>query len=112
MLVVPDRSGNGMGVGFVYRALLEEELEAVGRTEGRVVQGSFNAALSGTFVATLQLERSYDNGFSYHPLTAMGTAIVFTAPCEELFAEAEPGVLYAWRCTAYTSGTIECRISQ
>lgn len=112
MLVVTDKSGNGMGVGFVYRALVEDELKAVGRSDAATVQGSFNAALSGTFTATLQLVRSYDNGFTFHPLTAMGGEIEFSAPCEEIFAEAEPGVLYAWLCTAYTSGTIECRISQ
>lgn len=112
MLIVRDLSGNGMGTGFVYRALVDGELEAIGRGDAAVVQGTFNAALTGTFVATVRLMRSFDNGATFHPLTALGQTIEFTAPCEEFFAEPEPGVLYAWQCVAYTSGTIEYRISQ
>jgi hypothetical protein len=112
MLIYRDLSGNGYGTGFVYRAKVEGELEAVGRGDSTVVQGTFNAALQGTFSATVLLVRSFDNGTSFQPLTALGQAIEFTAPCEEIFTESEPGVLYAWEVTSYTSGTIEYRISQ
>lgn len=112
MLLVPDLSGNGKGVGFVYRGLMTDELVGVGFSDSVQVLGEFNASLSGTFVATLEIVRSFDGGLTWSPLTALGTSFTFTAPCQELFEETEPGVLYAWRCITYTSGTIKCRISQ
>lgn len=72
----------------------------------------FNASLWGTFVGTVRLARSFDNGATFLPLTALGTAISFTGPCTETFEEYEEGVLYRWECTSYTSGTINYRISQ
>lgn len=107
-----DTSGNGMGVSFVNRAKVDEVLNAVETTTSARMRGTFNASLDGTFVATLQIERSYDNGVTWNPLTAMGLAITFSVPCEEIFSEPESGVLYRWNCVAYTSGNIEARISQ
>ena len=73
----------------------------------------FNISLWGTFVATIQLERSFDGGTTWLPLTAMGNQIYqFSAPCSETCVETEAGVLYRWNCTAYTSGTVNHRISQ
>ena len=112
MLIVIDKSGNGMGIGMVDRAKVEGQLTATGYSDNNFFLGEFNAALSGTFVATLVLVRSYDNGATWRQLTALGTSFQFTGPCEEIFEEGEPGVLYAWHCTAYTSGTIKYRISQ
>jgi hypothetical protein len=112
MLVVNDRSGNGYGVGFVYRGLVSGEMEDVGLSQSVRVLGEFNASLSGTFDATLDIVRSFDGGLTWAPLTALGTSFEFTAPCQEMFEESEPGVLYAWRCKTYNSGTIEYRISQ
>lgn len=112
MLIVTDRSGNGMGIGMVDRALSRGLLTSTGYGDGVFVLGEFNASLSGTFVATLQIVRSYDSGATWKPLTALGTSFSFTGPCEEIFEESEPGVMYAWQCTAYTSGTINYRISQ
>lgn len=112
MLIVTDRSGNGMGIGFVYRAKVSGVLTGISRGDPAEVLGGFNAALSGPFVATVRLVRSYDRGATWQPLTALGNSFVFTGPCEELFQESEPGVLYTWECTAYTSGTIRYRISQ
>ena len=76
------------------------------------MQGQFNAALEGTFVATFRLQRSYDGGATWRNLTALGTSVSFTGPCEEIFTENEPTVLYRWYCEAYTSGTAHGRISQ
>jgi hypothetical protein len=73
---------------------------------------SFNLSLWGTFVGTVQLERSFD-GSTWLPLTANGTQIYkFTAPCSEPVEESEIGVLYRLNCTAYTSGTINYRLSE
>lgn len=112
MLNYADRGGNGMGVSFVNRAKVDEVLNAVEASSSARMRGTFNVSLDGTFVATLQLERSYDNGITWNPLTAGGTTIEFSAPCEEIFSEPESGVIYRWNCVDYTSGSIEARISQ
>lgn len=74
---------------------------------------AFNISLWGTFVATVQLERSFDGGTTWLPLTAAGTQLyVWTAPASELAQDDEYGVRYRLNCTAYTSGTVNYRISQ
>jgi len=73
----------------------------------------FNITTRGTFVGTFQLERSFDGGTNWHPLTAAGNPLyVWTAPESESAQEDQFGVLYRLDCTAYTSGTINYRISQ
>jgi hypothetical protein len=73
----------------------------------------FNVTLRGTFVATVRLERSFDDGVTWDPLTAAGTPMfVFTGPASEIQEEPEEGVLYRLNCTAYTSGTVDYRLSQ
>jgi len=72
---------------------------------------SFNMSLWGTFVGTVQLERSFDNGTTWLPITALGSSITFTAPASESFEEPEVGVIYRLNCTAYTSGTVNYRLS-
>lgn len=107
-----DLGGNGMGVAFVQQAYLSASLIATGATTSVFVSGNFNASLTGTFVATLQLERSFDGGTTWQPLTAGGSTITFTAVMSESFFEPEADALYRWKCTAYTSGTIVCRIGK
>lgn len=70
----------------------------------------YNITLSGTFVATVVPERSFDNGATWHPLTALGEAISFTAPVSETFEESEAGVSIRLSCT-WTSGTVTYRLS-
>src|SRR5579864_8683881 len=73
----------------------------------------FNLSLWGTFSATVQLQRSFDNGITLLPLTANGATVEsFTAPCSEQWQDDEVGVQYFLVCTAFTSGTINYRISQ
>src|SRR5690348_6986569 len=71
----------------------------------------FNLTLSGTFSATLVLERKFPDDANWYPITALGNPISFTAPLSETFEECEPGVTYRINCTAYTSGTINYRLS-
>jgi hypothetical protein len=78
----------------------------------RVDRGSFNVSLWGTFVATVRVERSFDGGTTWLPITALGSAINFTAPCSEIFMEPEVGILYQLDCTSYGTGTVNWRISQ
>jgi hypothetical protein len=72
----------------------------------------FSFSLRGTFVATVQLERSLDGGTNWLPMTALGTAIPFSAACTENFEEADRNAIYRANCTAYTSGTVNYRLSQ
>lgn len=75
---------------------------------------TFNMALYGTFVGTVAFERSFDGGTTYSALSedASGTTATYTVPVNATCYEPERGVLYRWNCTAYTSGTINYRISQ
>jgi len=77
-----------------------------------LISRPFNLSIWGTFVGTVQLERSFDNGVTWLPLTALGSSLAFTAPCSETFTECEASVIYRLNCTAYTSGTINYRLSQ
>lgn len=83
---------------------------AIGRRD--IVAGNFNVSVYGTFVGSVQLERSFDNT-NWLPITANGTQLYkWTAPASENAQETEEGVLYRLNCTAYTSGTISYRLSQ
>lgn len=79
----------------------------------RPIQGTYNLTVSGTFVGTVQLERSFDGGTTYVPISGatLGTTATYTAPTTLVGVETERGVLYRANCTAYTSGTINVRIS-
>lgn len=72
-----------------------------------------NISIWGTFVASLQLKRSFDGGTTLLPLTAAGTTLyAWSSPISESFEDDEAGVQYYLVCTAYTSGTVNYRISQ
>ena len=74
---------------------------------------TFNATLYGTFSASVRLERTFDGGTNWHPLTAAGTQLyAWTAAASETCEEAEEGVGYRLNCTAYSSGTVNYRLSQ
>lgn len=76
--------------------------------------GGFNVAIWGTFVATVTVERSFDGGTTWVPVaaTAGGSALSHTAPTSYSLQEVERDVLYRLNCTAYTSGTVNYRVSQ
>jgi hypothetical protein len=77
--------------------------------------GAFNLSLWGG-VCTAQLERSFDGGTTFVPVTLpnVATLAAFTASSAGVsfrHAEPEAGVLYRLNCTAFTSAT-NYRISQ
>lgn len=76
--------------------------------------GNFNVAVWGTFVGTAQVVTSFDGGATWIPVVnkRTGANITFTTPGAIQEDEVEPGVLYGLICTAYTSGTINWRISE
>lgn len=75
--------------------------------------GTFNLELSGTWVGSVQLERSFDGGTTYVAVgkDTSGTAAAYTSNVSIVVIEGEPGTLYRVRCTAFTSGTIAYRLS-
>jgi hypothetical protein len=90
-----------------------QALSSAAAAGGIEMRGKFNASVQGTFVGTVVLQRSYD-GSTWETVSkdASGSDASFTAPCSLVVEESETGVQYRWNCTAYTSGTINTRISQ
>lgn len=70
--------------------------------------GAFNLSLSGTWSATVKLQRAFDDDASPNWLDVTS----YTANTETQVAEIEEGVIYRLYCSAYTSGTIAGRLSQ
>lgn len=94
------------------RRVLEGALLAVDASPGVALAGWFNITLTGAFVATLRLEQSFDGGANYSPLTYIdGTALSWSGPISTPYEAIEAGVLYRIGCTAYTSGTVNYRLS-
>lgn len=96
------------------RASVKGALSAAGASEifKPTHAEGFNVSLWGVFVGTVQVERTFDQGATWLPLTDLGSPVTFAAPCTEVLDEPEPGVAYRVNCTSYTSGTINYRISQ
>lgn len=75
-----------------------------GQSSSSGLFGYFNLSLSGFGTATVQLQRSYDQGVTWKTRTS------YTADTEAVIQEPEYGVLYRLNCSAYTSGTIAYRV--
>lgn len=76
-------------------------------------KGDFNVTLSGTFAATVALERSFDLAATWNPITYFdGAPVRWTAPVSTPFSEVEDGVVYRLNCIAFVSGTVNWRLSQ
>ena len=86
--------------------------------------GTFNMIIGGSggpngnWSATVRLERSFDEGTTWYvcgdPGGTNGQAVYSTANVDvsRVAGEPERGVLYRLNCSAYTSGTINYRLSQ
>lgn len=103
-------ASNGVDQAQVY---VTGAFTGTGQSSARPVKGYYNFALWGTFVGTARLEKSYDGGTTYIPvsLDALGDPASYTAPVSVTGFECEAGVLYRVNCTAFTSGTINYRVS-
>lgn len=76
-------------------------------------KGGFNITLSGTFVATVALERSFDLATTWNPITYIdGSPVQWTAAVSTPFEEIEDGVVYRLNCIAFVSGSVNWRLSQ
>lgn len=106
-----------LNVGLADVALMQPQAVAVTAATTyefpQPVMGLYNLTITGTFVATVQLERSFDGGTTFAPISGqtLGTTATFTAPTTLVGMETERAVLYRVNCTAFTSGTANVRIS-
>jgi hypothetical protein len=66
-----------------------------------------------TFTGTIQLERSFDGGHTWIPcyIWQGGAQLKWTGAISTELMEPEKSVLYRLNCIAFTSGTINYRIS-
>ena len=76
------------------------------------MHGDFNVTVSGTFVGTVILQRSFNGTDWVNLTTAEGVVLSFTTPASFTQTEVEGGVYYRLYVSAYTSGTIHVRLSQ
>jgi hypothetical protein len=103
-----------MGAGTDGRDLAKVvtgNVSAPGTISLGVWRGRFNITFSGGSGVAATIQKSYDNGSTWHNLTALGATVVFTAGTEPI-EETELGVLFRVNVTAITSGTLTVRASQ
>jgi len=85
-------------------------------TAGVLMHGLLNLTVlvPSAFVGTVLAERSFDGGATWAPLwtDAYGVQLTFAAAGTVTVLEAEAGVLWRLRCSAYTSGSATARVSQ
>jgi hypothetical protein len=95
------------------KKIITGALAAVANGTGQVLKDSFNVDVSGTFVATLAVQRSFDGGTTWSTISrdASGTPATFTAPFSIQVSEPEVGVQYRVAMTAFTSGSANYRMS-
>jgi len=94
-------------------AVFTAAVSATGQTNLGVMLGYYNLFLYGTFTATAQLERSFDGGTTWIAvsLDTSGDPASYSGPVSLTGFEPEKGVYYRINCTAYTSGTLNVRLS-
>lgn len=86
---------------------------ATGQSTPVQIYGRANLSLTGTFVGTVQLERSDAQAGTYTVVArdVTGTPAVWSSAFQGVpFEEDEQGMWYRLTCTSYTSGTINYRI--
>lgn len=66
--------------------------------------GTMDVSVTGTFVGTVVLERTLDG-------TNWGICATYTTATEDVITNGSGSVPYRFRCSAYTSGTINCAMT-
>ena len=96
------------------KALVAGTFPGTGASVAVAVTGRFNINLAGFGSATVKVERSFDNGSTWHVASrdAAGAEAAYTASASLVADEPEAGVLYRLNCTSFSSGPIAYRISQ
>ena len=75
--------------------------------------GQFNVSIWGTFIGTVELQKSFDGGVTWLPAGTFnqGSNSDINSPLSYAWQEYEYGVYYRLACNHYTSGTINYRLS-
>lgn len=91
-------------IGLVEKAITAENTFS----DGLYIEGAFNFSISGTFVATVTVQRSFDQGSTWRDVDT------FTAPIETYGNDPEPVVVYraGVKTGDFTSGTVNIRIGR
>lgn len=89
----------------VSRQPVSGSFTGTGTSNDFITRAGFNLSLSGFGTATVQLQRSFDQGSTWLVVES------FTADAERRVDDPEAGVHYRLECTVYTSGTIAYRLS-
>lgn len=97
-------SGNPKRVSYQEITMVDIYIEPVIPMKNARGSGWLNVSVQGTFVGTAVLQRSFDDGATWH------TVATYTAVTETYKEEKEIGVRYRMGVTAYTSGTIKLRL--
>ncbi len=99
-------------IGDAKALNIDQSFTATGTSVERDALGErFNMSISGTFVGTIALQRSFDEGVTFFDVEE------FTAPVEKTGdhsvrnATTRP-LLYRFNVSAYTSGTIRAILFQ
>lgn len=108
----------GTTIGVISGTNVTLKLPPGAATSGILAGTDANATFTGAAIAwsgTVQVERSFDGGstFIVCNIGGAGALAQYTAgPVTFTFGEPERNVLYRLNCIAYSSGTINYRISQ
>lgn len=99
---------------MLARNVVEGSFTGTGQSNSVDLFGPFNLSFWGAFIATAQLERSFDNGVVWIACArdATGTIASYSTAISLVGDEYETKIKYRLNCTAYTSGTMNYRISQ
>ena len=84
--------------------LISGSFTTTGVSNSSMIYRNFNVSVQGTFVATVDLERSFDNGTTWEVVES------YTAPVSKSLNEVEALVSYRLNCSAFTSGQVNYRI--
>lgn len=89
--------------------LVEKDIDAENTfSDGLYTDDAFNLSISGTFVATITVQRSFDQGSTWRDVET------FTSPIETYGIDPGPTVAYraGVKTGDYTSGTVSIRIGR
>jgi hypothetical protein len=92
-----------------------DAVESSGRFSpaSQIRRGRFNVSIWGTFVATVKLERSFDDGVTWLVCSKPDLSdAAFTFPVTFAVEEPEADIYYRLTCSAFTSGTVNYRMSR
>lgn len=84
-------------------------------TDGAIRKGTFNVSISGTFVGTVTVQRSFDRfGAANDAAATWRDVVYYTDEVEDIAYEPEANVYYriGMKNTEYTSGTCAMRLGR